>query len=402
MYFFYYVPVGIDAERRRFPVLTVCFSFLCFLVFLLNKYFRGAIPLDFTNLIYFPGYSAWEAALTAAFLHFGWVHLIGNLVYLLLFGTYLEDRLGTFLFALVFLGSAFVGNVVQGAYNIHVLGIGSGIIGASGAVSGVLGAFLVRLYRAQVRIAYWVFMPLLAYTRGGRVDVPVVFALALWVLLQVSRSLLQFEGASANVAHMTHLAGFAFGIALVVATGGWRSGRIESHWIKARGYLRRGETFGAQDELSHFVARRPDDGDAHAALARVMVQTGDHVGAMANYMKACELLLRQGRRGRAEDVYQEALRGFPDFTLSPEPHLELAFGLERNLKLDVALTAYELFARRNRRHPEAPFALLRAANLHLRERGEPEEARRCYQALIERYPEDAWVDFAREQVRLLA
>jgi TolA-binding protein len=119
-------------------------------------------------------------------------------------------------------------------------------------------------------------------------------------------------------------------------------------------------------------------------------------------MKACELLLRQGFRGRAEDVYQEALRGFPEFTLSPEPHLELAFGLERNLKHDAALTAYELFAQRNPRHPEAPFALLRAANLYLRERGEAVEARRCYQDLIERYPEDAWVDFAREQVRLLA
>lgn len=401
MYFFYYMPVGIDAHTRRFPVMTVFFSVLCVGVFVLNNFFPRATPFDFNQFIFYPGYSAWTAAVAAAFLHFGYFHLIGNLLYLLLFGWYLEDRMGTLSFSVLFLGAALVGNLSQGWYNIHVLGVNVGMIGASGAVSGVLGAFLVRFYISRVRIAYWVFMPLQGYTKGGRVEVPIVFALVLWILLQVARGLVQLEGASANVAYVTHIAGFGFGIAYTLATGGWKGARAEAHHMRAERHLRKGEYYGAQDELSRYVAARPGDGHAHAELARARVLTGDTIGAKASYLKACEILLRSRERGECEAVYEQAVRGFPDFVLSTEPHLELAYGLERNLKHELALVAYENFARRYPRHKDAAFALLRAANLHANVRGDAERARRCYQSLIEMYPEDPWVDFAREQVRVL-
>lgn len=402
MYFFYYMPVGIDSETRRFPVLTVFFASVCALVFILQRYFASQVPLDFTNLIYYPGFTRPIGALTAAFLHFGYMHVIGNLVYLLLFGWYLEDRIGTALFAVVFLGSAFLGNLSQGWYNEHVLHIPpTGIIGASGAVSGIMGAFMVRLYVARVKIAYWVFMPLQGYTRGGRVDVPVVFALLLWILIQVSRGLVQLEGASASVAYITHLAGFLVGIGVMVAAGGARAGRLDAYRIRARRRLRKGDFYGAHDELAHYVARRPDDGAAHAELARVLAQTGDDLGAQANYLKACEMLLRSNQRGMAEDVFQEAVRGYPAFSLSAEPLLDLAYGLERNLKPETALVAYEAFCRRFSAHEDAPFALLRAANIHARSLGDEARAIAFYERLIHQYPDDAWVDFAREQVRRL-
>jgi membrane associated rhomboid family serine protease len=401
MYFFYYMPVGIDAESRRFPVMTVFFSVLCTAVFILNKYFPYATPLDFNNFIYYPGFSGWPAAVAAAFFHVGYLHLIGNLVYLLLFGWYLEDRMGTAAYSFLFLGSALLGNLAQAWYNINVLNVNMGIIGASGAVSGIMGACLVRFYVSRVKIAYWVFMPLLAYTKAGRVDVPIVFALALWTILQVARGLVQLEGTSLGVAHVTHLAGFLFGIAYTLATGGWRAARSEAFHIRARRYLRNGDFFGAQEQLSHYVATRPDDGRAHSQLARVQIQTGDEIGAKASYLKACEILLRSQDRGDCEDVYEQATRGFPDFTLSPEPHLDLSYGLERNLKPELALRAYENFFRRYPRHKDAPMTLLRAANIHSSAFSDLTRARHCYESLVERYPEDAWADFAREQVRVL-
>ena len=403
MYFFYYMPVGVDTDTRRFPALTVFFALSCALVFVLYRFASGALPLDFGNLVYYPGYSGPLTPLTAAFLHFGYAHIIGNLIYMLLFGWYLEDRLGPALFAALYIGSAVVGNVAQGWYNEHVLQIPpTGIIGASGAVSGILGAFMVRLYVARVRIAYWVFMPLQGYTRGGRVDVPVLVALALWVLIQVSRGLVQLEGASSNVAYVTHIAGFLFGITLMLVTGGRVLGRIEAYRLRARRSLRKGDAFAAREQLEHLVALRPEDGEAHADLARTQVQTGDNLGAQANYLKACEMLLRSNQRGMAEEVYQEAVRGYPGFGLSAEPQLDLAFGLERNLKHDAALTAYTGFCRRFPRHEEAPFALLRAANIYARSLEDRERAIDCYRQLIDQYPDDDWVEFAREQARQLA
>ncbi len=401
MYFFYYVPVGVDAETRRVPAITVVCAALCAAVFVLYKFFAGTVSLDFRNYIYFPGYSGLGPALAAAFLHFDYFHIASNMVYLVLFGRYLEDRLGAAGFALVFLGAAVVGNVLQGWYNLHVLDTGAGIIGASGGVSGVLGAFLVRLRHHRVKVAYWVFAPLLATNKAGRAELHAVAAIGLWILIQIVRGLVQLEGASMNVAYVTHIAGFAFGIFVAVATGGWTKGRLDGHLLKARRCLRRGDFWGANDELEHYAAARPADGDAHALLARVRAQCGDHSGARASYASACENLLGIGRRGDAERIFQEAARSLPEFVLSPERHLDLCFGLERNLKPDVAIRAYEGFVRVNPTHPEAAFALLRAANLHAK-RGDLSQALHCYETIPAEYPNDPWAEFAAEHARRLA
>jgi len=304
-------------------------------------------------------------------------------------------------FTVLFVGAALVGNVSQGVWNGLVLHRQMGIIGASGAVSGILGAFLVRLYRARVRMAWWVFAPLLAYTRAGRTDVPVIFALVLWVLLQVVRGLLQMETGTASVAHVTHISGFLFGVLFVALTGGVRRGREESHRISARRALRRGDFYAARDALARYVEARPDDAEGRVELARSCVQTGDAGAATRRYREAILTFLDGGRRGEAEDVFEEAIRGYPGFVLPADRLLDIAFGLERNLKSRSALHAYELFAAHYPDHPEAPFALLRAANLHASTFARPGPARGCYERLVEAYPHDAWADFAREQMRVL-
>jgi membrane associated rhomboid family serine protease len=400
MYFFYYIPVGIDAEARRFPLFTCLFTAICVAVFVARRFFGHDLPLDFSNYIYFPGYSGPGQALAAAFLHYDYFHLITNLLYLVLFGRYLEDRLGSPVFALLYLGAAMTGNLAQGWHNLHVLGTNAGIIGASGAVSGLMGGFLVRLRHHRVKIAYWIFAPLMATNRAGKAELHVVFAFALWVLIQVVRGLIQLEGVGANVAYMTHLAGFTFGLALTVAVGGWRAGCIDGHLVKARRYLRRGEYFGAQDELARYAKARPQDGDAHAALARASLPCGDREGARAAYRAACECHLASSRRGDAESVYQEAARAYDDFVLSADAHINLCFGLERNLKPAAALKAYESFVRVYRTHDEAAFALLRAANLQAKQ-GDAGRARFLYEELVARYPRSEWNDFAAEHARRL-
>jgi membrane associated rhomboid family serine protease len=401
MYFFYYIPVGVDAERTRFPFFTVILTAVCIGVFVINKFFAGQVAVDFRDFVYYPGYSGFAAALGATFLHLGYFHIASNLVYLILFGAFLEDRVGPLVFIGIFFGSALIGNAVQGWFNIHVLHTSAGIIGASGAISGLLGAFLVRLRHQRVRIAYWVFAPLMATNRAGTAQLHVFFAVALWVLIQVVRSLVQVSGGPSNVAYITHLSGFAFGMGLVIAAGGWRAGIVDGHMVKARRYLRRGEFYGAQDELIQYAAARPEDGDAHAALARVHVQCGNTAAARSSYTEACVQHLEQGRRGQAERIFQEARRAFDSFVLPAEPQLDLCFGLERSLKPDLALVAYEGFLSVHHDHAEAPFALLRAANLHARQ-GEINRARECYETLVQRYPDDPWADFAREHARRLS
>ncbi|MEJ2720589.1 MAG: rhomboid family intramembrane serine protease, partial [bacterium] len=144
-YFFYYVPVGINVPMRRTPVLTYAYTGLCVLVFVLARYFEHRIPFDFYRLIYYPDEANVMTAVLAAFVHFGYLHLIGNLVYLFLFGRYVEDRMGPVLFSLVIFGSAAAGNVAQGLVNTYILHDPYvGVLGASGAVSGLLGVAVIR------------------------------------------------------------------------------------------------------------------------------------------------------------------------------------------------------------------------------------------------------------------
>lgn len=402
MYFFYYIPVGISAELRKFPSMTLFLSLICAFIFFVNKYLSAFVPLDFMNLVYVPEYSGALTAVTAAFLHMGYLHLIGNLLYLIFLGRYVEDRMGPVMYVLLFVTSAWVGNYCQGWYNIHILGREYvGIIGASGAVSAILGFFAVRFLLARLKIAYWVFMPLQAYTRAGIVEVPAILAVVLWFLIQSAKGLVQYGGGWENVAYVTHITGFMWGIAFSLLLGEYGKGKLEALWIRSQKRFADCDYYAAQADLLKYLDQCPGDGRALASLARVQLVIGDNTGARDNYRRGCELLLESMQRGQAEELYREAVRGFEDLTLGEDAQLDLAFGLERNLKPELALIAYANFERRYPHHPEAPFTLLRKANLHWNTFSDSEEAAGCYRRLVTLYPGDSWADFAREQIRVL-
>jgi tetratricopeptide (TPR) repeat protein len=203
------------------------------------------------------------------------------------------------------------------------------------------------------------------------------------------------------VAYLTHVAGFSFGAAAMLATGGWKRGSIDGYLLKGRRFLRRGDYYGAADEFGRYAKARPQDGEAQAQLARVSLPCGDRAGARTAYLRAVTNLLQSGQRGRAEQTYVEALRAFEDFVLPAGSQLDLAFGLERNLKPNVALKAYESFVRVHDDHSEAAFALLRVANLYARQ-GHRDRARHAYERLVVRYPASEWNEFAAEHARRLA
>jgi tetratricopeptide (TPR) repeat protein len=133
----------------------------------------------------------------------------------------------------------------------------------------------------------------------------------------------------------------------------------------------------------------------------VSLPCGDRAGARDAYLRACMCFLEAGRRGRAEELYIEALRAFDDFVLPADVQLDLAFGLERNLKPHVALKAYESFVRVHGDHTEAAFALLRVANLYARQ-GHLDRARFAYEQIVALYPASEWNEFAVEHARRLA
>lgn len=143
---------------------------------------------------------------TSMFLHGGFLHLIGNMWYLWIFGDNIEDACGRGRFILLYLISGLIGALAHALYSP-----GSMIptIGASGAISGVLGAYVVLYPRAKV---YTLIPFFILYV----VKIPAIAFIGFWFVLQVlSASVPVVAGVPATVAYLAHIGGFLAGVALI-------------------------------------------------------------------------------------------------------------------------------------------------------------------------------------------
>jgi len=147
----------------------------------------------------------WSTLLTSMFLHGGWLHLGGNMLYLWIFGDNLEHRMGHVRFLVFYLLCGLAAGIAHIVFNSD-----SGVptVGASGAISGVLGGYLLLFPKNRVRVLMY----------GGISHVPAVVVLGMWIVIQVLNS----AGAMAQtsdtggggVAYLAHVGGFAAGLLL--------------------------------------------------------------------------------------------------------------------------------------------------------------------------------------------
>jgi membrane associated rhomboid family serine protease len=171
-----------------------------------------------------PGKTIVLSVLTAMFLHGGWMHLLGNMLYLFVFGDNVEDRLGH----IQFLGFYLVCGIIA-TVGFAVVNPSSTItlVGASGAIAGVLGAYLVMYPTASVRVFIppFFFLPL-----------PAVLVLGGWFVLQLYADRIAGQ-TGAGVAYFAHVAGFVAGI-LIALLLGERPQRPRMHptRVRRRGY----------------------------------------------------------------------------------------------------------------------------------------------------------------------
>lgn len=144
---------------------------------------------------------------TSMFLHGGWMHLLGNMLYLHIFGDNVEDRLGHFRYLVLYLLAGVVAGVAQIAINPHS---GLPMVGASGAIAGVTGAYFLFFPRARIvtLVPIFVFFQI--------VELPAVFFLFFWFAFQLLLAIgsLGMETAVGGVAFWAHIGGFLAGMVL--------------------------------------------------------------------------------------------------------------------------------------------------------------------------------------------
>ena len=146
---------------------------------------------------------------TSMFMHAGWAHLLGNMLYLWIFGDNIEDRLGHALYFVFYILCGLGATFAQLAIS---LGSSVANVGASGAIAGVLGAYLIMFPRGRVNVLL------------GRFITPMsaLVVIGFWIVLQIFSQINVFAAGSQNaggVAYMAHIGGFATGVILTFLLG---------------------------------------------------------------------------------------------------------------------------------------------------------------------------------------
>ncbi len=212
------IPLHDDNPTRRFPFVTVAIIAICVLVFLWQ--FSLPTPADaqfvyglgFIPAVWFDGRTlppeiavvpTAMTAVTSMFLHGGFMHLIGNMLYLWIFGNNVEDAMGHGRFILFYLLS---GIVAVGAHSLSDLDSTTPLIGASGAIAGVLGAYL--LLHPKARVLVLIPLGIIFWT----MRLPAVVVLLGWFGLQFLQVAM---GGGGNVAWWAHIGGFVAGMAMI-------------------------------------------------------------------------------------------------------------------------------------------------------------------------------------------
>ena len=204
-------PIGDDnSTRRSVPIVTYILIVINVLVFLLElnrgeEFIRtwAFVPREFAAN---PGAEI-QTVFSAMFMHGGWVHLFGNMLYLWIFGDNVEDNFGSFRFLLFYIICGIAATFAQMAVTP-----GSNVpnLGASGAIAGVLAAYVVMFPRGRVSVLI------------GRAvtEVPAIMAIGLWIVLQLVSGIGAITDTTqtadlGGVAYMAHVGGFVAGLVLV-------------------------------------------------------------------------------------------------------------------------------------------------------------------------------------------
>lgn len=205
------LPIRDNIRSRRFPIINVAIIIACVGVFFAQINAGGGQDWAFKpNMLVpwrGPGFAdAITALFLSMFMHGGIMHIAGNMLFLWVFGDNVEDRMGHVKYLFFYLLCGVVATIT---HSLFALFTGTGhmsLVGASGAIAGVLGAYFVLFKHARVRTLVFLFFIITT------VDLPAGFFLFYWLIIQVFSI-----GMASGVAYMAHIGGFGAGYLLVRA-----------------------------------------------------------------------------------------------------------------------------------------------------------------------------------------
>lgn len=382
MYYFYWLPIGTDARVRGTPWVTWALILANVAVFAALHAFGGAEALGY-RLAFKAGHPSIGTAIASLFIHVDPFHLLGNMIFLGVFGPALESRLGPARYLIAFIACGWLANLAQAAWILKSAPdlVTVPIIGASGAISGLMGLYLVRLYFARLRFASLTMLFLQGMVKASRFTLPAIVGIGLWFALQFID---QVASAAPETAVVCHLSGFLFGAFFAWSMGLVPDGRLEHRLAQGARYAARGEWFASLGEYEAYLQKRPDDPEIVAQVARIQRVTHQETQAAERFRSAIHLWIRGGDIREACDAYEEMKRLIGPVAIGPSDLLRLARGFEELGRPGDASRAYEAYGKLYPEREAAAVAMLKSAEIEHRALNNPGRARYIYDELLKR------------------
>ncbi len=216
---FLVIPTGVDYRTARYPIATFSIMGVNVAVYLVSLLCTLAHPESaqewiFEHLWLTPATSVWYHYFTAMFVHAGFLHLLGNMIYLFLFGSCVEDALGCWKYLIFYIVGGLAADFVYIAGTPEHFHATIPMGGASGAISACMGGFLILFHRTKINFKYILIMFFRFWS--GEFELPSWLVVSFWFLKDLAFAILSYsaESSGGGVAFAAHTGGFLAGMGL--------------------------------------------------------------------------------------------------------------------------------------------------------------------------------------------
>ena len=404
------LPFGTDRRGRRVPWAT--YSLIAINVIAYRLTGPQAVPV----WGFIPDHPHFFALLTGLFIHTGPAHLIGNMVFLWVFGPHVEEALGREAFLALYLGGGIAASLLHmSIVLLRAQETSAPLVGASGAISAILAPFAVRFHRANIRL-FWIPASLF-FREWGQLEVPALAGVGLWLFWNVvgGLSFLWLSDAqkaaswwlpiASNTAYWAHIGGFVFGLVAAELTGLLRDGRQDYLLQDARSAAARGQEALdlALRKYRAFLDHDLDNAPVRAEMARLLAaHQGTNareveearLGAGLEMLGAIRAFLRTNGLAQAARCAGEAQALGLALALTPRERLRLAGAAEEMGEAETAIALLRAITEETPTAVEDEMARLKLGQLLLG--SDPLEAKRWLSGLLAKYPQSELARRARE------
>ncbi len=363
---------------------------------ILVKEFENAVSGQFYRKYgYIPAVGGVFSMISSMFLHGGFLHLVFNMLFLWLAGGVIEDLWGRAVFPVFYI----VGGMIAALAHASAYPAShQPLIGASGAIAALMGAFMICRYKARIKFIYAIFIGF--RLRYGAFNAPAYIILPIWFLQQIGDFYLY--SSTSDVAFLSHIGGFAFGAMFAVILKISHIEKIiitpmvekklellDENLSQGEEDLLNGKIEEAAHKLRLAITKNPKDPMAHSHLCKAYFHQYKKRVALMEMNRAITLYFESGYIDNATDFYLEITNEFDDAVLEPGLQFKIASIFRDKEQYSQAADAYYKLSLHylpdagTPEHPEAINALMMHGDLCYQYLAQPDDACSSYKKLLE-------------------